>query len=73
MLVSMSEEKIATFRYISETGDEPELVEIDVPAEVAEAIDRGEVVAFRELDHRRFKLKDAADRIQAWHDEIQRG
>jgi hypothetical protein len=44
-----------------------------VPAQVAEALDRGQgVIEFGEWPQRRFKLEDADDRLKAWYDEISR-
>jgi hypothetical protein len=67
----MSDEKTVTLRWLSEAT--AELVEMDVPAHVAEALDRGQgVIECGEWPQRRFKLEDAEDRLQAWYDEIRR-
>jgi hypothetical protein len=68
----MNDEKIVTWWYetYSATGGRV-LNEVDMPAEVAEAIDRGEAApTFRPLAHRRFEGEEAQARIQALLDEI---
>jgi division protein CdvB (Snf7/Vps24/ESCRT-III family) len=67
MLRSMTDEKTVTLWYISESTDE--LVEMDVPADVAEATHRGETVSGR-WAQRRFKREEAEDRLQARLDEL---
>ena len=48
-----------------------ELVEMDVPADVAEAFERGQgVVECRDWPQRRFKIDDAQERLRARLDEI---
>jgi hypothetical protein len=65
----MTDEKTVTLRWLSEAT--AELVEMDVPAHVAEALDRGQgVIEFGDWPQRRFKLEDAGDRVQAWYDGI---
>jgi hypothetical protein len=72
MLMSMSEEKIVTLRF--ETADHG-LTEIDVPADVAEAIDRGQdaVTTLRGYDQRHYTGEEARERIRAWLDGFRGG
>jgi hypothetical protein len=50
------------------------LNQVDVDADVADALDRGdEVLTFRAHDHRRFEGEEAGERLEAWYNEIQRG
>ena len=68
----MPDEKIVTWWYIThQLEGGPVLNEVDMPAEVAGAIDRGEALpTFRPLEHRRFVGEEAQARIQAWLDDI---
>lgn len=70
----MNDEKTATWRFesLSATGGRM-LNEVDVDADVAEALDRGEPVILRGYAYRRFEGEEAEERIRAWLDEIQRG
>jgi hypothetical protein len=75
MLMSMSEDKIVTWRFetYSATGGRV-LNEVDVDADVAEALDRGEAVTtFRPHAHRRFEGEEAEERIRAWLDGFRSG
>jgi hypothetical protein len=70
----MTDEKTVTLWWISETT--AELVEMDVPAHIAAALDGGEldrgegVIEYADWPQRRFKLEDAEDRLRARLDEI---
>jgi hypothetical protein len=67
----MADEKTVTLWWISETT--AELVEMDVPAHVADALDRGQgVVEYGDWPQRRFDLADAEDRLRARLNEIRR-
>jgi hypothetical protein len=75
MLMIMNDEKIATWRYTTySAAGETVLNQVDVDADVADALDRGdEVLTFRAHDHRRFEGEEARERLEAWYNEIQRG
>ena len=71
----MSEEKIVTWRYesYSATGERV-LNEVDIDAEVAGALDRGEAVTtVRPYAHRRFEGEEAEERIRPWLDGFRGG
>jgi hypothetical protein len=70
--MSMSDEQTVTVWWISDSTQE--LVEMDVPAHVAEAMDRGQgIVEYGDWPMRRFNLDEAQERLQQRLDEIRGG
>jgi hypothetical protein len=64
----MNDENITTMWWVDERT--AELVELDVPAEVAAAMGRGEPVGGRGWAQRRFASKDGIARMKARLDQI---
>jgi hypothetical protein len=64
----MNDENITTMWWVDERT--AELVELDVPAEVAAAMGRGERVGGRGWAQRRFASKDGVARMKARVDQI---
>jgi hypothetical protein len=63
----MGDEEIVTLTWITGTG---EVIERDVPANIAEAVNRGELAIPRDAPTRRFSAEDAIARYLARIDQL---